>query len=597
MFMPFLPRITLVTPNLNQGRYLEQTLLSVLSQGYPNLEYIVVDGGSTDDSLKILERYRPHLARLIIEPDRGHADALMKGFAGSEGAIMGWINSDDVLLPRSLWAMARLFTEFPYIHWATGMTTVIGEEGFLAFVANSRPFTRLRCLLGDYQWIQQESTFWSRTLWDAAGGGLDRSIRLACDFELWLRFFRRARLYTLPIQVGAFRRRDGQRGVSQREAYLQEVHGLLERELRALPQAYRQEHGALLPLRAHTLTALDVEALPASAGAEDLLPLQFDLATNRFCDPNPPTSRWLAPGRPEVLAEVGEGLVAPSQQAEDGEESKALPMEQSSGCALKLDPDAVDASLHEAATSTVKPKLALWITLNHRQKEALALLMPHSRSQLAQDLFVASCGVERPIPPYFVDIGAGDGLTHNNTYLLETRLGWRGLLVEPARCWHQALEAHRSSPLDRRAVAEGAAETAPFLETQAPSEAFLHSSPGLSSLERFAVTGDWREPIRRHHTLTYSVPTLSLPELLAEQGAPEHIGYLSLDTGGAEWAILSGLKWTSHTFQIITVNCGANQQQREAIYGLLTAHGYCTLLPSLSRWEDWYVLVEPNNLR
>ena len=105
------PRITLVTPSFNQGQYLEQTLRSVLDQGYPNLEYIVVDGGSTDDSVEITKRYADRLAWWVSEKDAGQSDALDKGFARATGEVFGYINSDDVLYPGALDAVAKAYAQ------------------------------------------------------------------------------------------------------------------------------------------------------------------------------------------------------------------------------------------------------------------------------------------------------------------------------------------------------------------------------------------------------------------------------------------------------------------------------------------------------
>ena len=118
--MPNHLRISIVTPNRNGETFLEKTLRSVIDQGYPNLEYIIADGASTDGSLSIIERYTDHFARVISEPDKGHTDAINKGFAASSGEIMGWIGSDDMLMPGSLAAIDDIFRKFPDVDWITG---------------------------------------------------------------------------------------------------------------------------------------------------------------------------------------------------------------------------------------------------------------------------------------------------------------------------------------------------------------------------------------------------------------------------------------------------------------------------------------------
>ena len=122
-----LSTIALVTPSFNTAPYLAETLESVLLQGYPALEYVVVDGGSTDGSVQILERYRERLHALVAEPDDGHADAINKGFALTSGSIMGWINSDDLLHRDALATVDAVFAAFPQVDWITGIpTTALG---------------------------------------------------------------------------------------------------------------------------------------------------------------------------------------------------------------------------------------------------------------------------------------------------------------------------------------------------------------------------------------------------------------------------------------------------------------------------------------
>src|SRR5881396_2686502 len=109
--------ISIVTPSYNQAAFLEETIRSVLLQGYPNLEYIVIDGGSTDGSVEIIKRYEKHLSYWQSEPDGGQYDAISQGFARTSGDLMAWLNSDDMLHRNALWSMARLFTQFPQIEW------------------------------------------------------------------------------------------------------------------------------------------------------------------------------------------------------------------------------------------------------------------------------------------------------------------------------------------------------------------------------------------------------------------------------------------------------------------------------------------------
>jgi len=199
------PRITLVTPVLNGARHLEAAMASVLGQGYPNLEYIIVDGGSGDGTLDLIRRQERNLAWWLSEPDRGMYHALNKGFARSSGEIMGWLSSTDLLHPGALFVVGGVFRELREVEWLTGIPTALTEEGMTVGVGPLRRWTRSRFLLGANRYVQQESTFWRGSLWHRAGGRMDESRRMASDFELWLRFFRHARLHPVRALVGGFR--------------------------------------------------------------------------------------------------------------------------------------------------------------------------------------------------------------------------------------------------------------------------------------------------------------------------------------------------------------------------------------------------------
>ncbi|WP_300540841.1 glycosyltransferase family 2 protein [Maricaulis sp.] len=242
------PTISLVTPNYNGADFLEATIQSVQRQAYAELDYILVDGASTDGSIEILDRYRDSVASVIIERDDGHADAINKGFAHAHGEIMGWINSDDVLLPGCLSIVSRIFARYPEVSWITGLPSTCDEAGKLSYVGPLKRWSRLRFLSGDHLWIQQESTFWRRSLWEEAGGGLDTKLKVANDFELWARFFRHADLYSVDSMLGCFRVREGQRSVANRAVYMREVDSVLRRELSEVEPEFRARFGTLVPL-------------------------------------------------------------------------------------------------------------------------------------------------------------------------------------------------------------------------------------------------------------------------------------------------------------------------------------------------------------
>ncbi len=223
--MSSLPVISIITPNFNGIRFLEKTLASVLGQQYPALEYIVMDGGSSDGSVDIICQHEHRLAHWESRPDGGLYDALNKGFARSTGGIMGWINSDDLLLTRSLFTVAEIFSRFPEVEWVQGYPVVVDDEDRILYhrpAVNSPEFF-LRKGYHDGRFIQQESTFWRRSLWEKAGGYISRDYRLAGDFELWMRFFQHARLTRTGALLGAFRfRREGQLSRTHYGEYLLE---------------------------------------------------------------------------------------------------------------------------------------------------------------------------------------------------------------------------------------------------------------------------------------------------------------------------------------------------------------------------------------
>jgi glycosyltransferase involved in cell wall biosynthesis len=199
------PRIALVTPVRNSGKYLEATIRSVLAQNYPNLDYFIVDGGSTDATLDIIRKYESQITGWLSESDNGMYDAVNKGFARTTGEIMGWISATDMLQLGGLTVVGSVFRDLPEVEWITGRTTAYSDEGMTFEVKPVPHWSRYRFLAGANQFIQQESTFWRRSLWEKAGARTDSSYRGGADFELWIRFFRHARLYPVDALIGGFR--------------------------------------------------------------------------------------------------------------------------------------------------------------------------------------------------------------------------------------------------------------------------------------------------------------------------------------------------------------------------------------------------------
>jgi glycosyltransferase involved in cell wall biosynthesis len=199
------PRITLITAVRNGAGYLDETIRSIVSQGYPNLEYIIVDGLSTDGTVEIIRKYEHQLAWWISDRDKNVYDALNKGFAKSSGEVMGWLNASDLLHVNSLFTVGSVFSSFPDVDWITGRPTDFNTAGAVVKIGAIPNWTRHRVLAGANRYIQQESTFWRRRLWDKAGGYIDSAHNDVGDFELWVRFFRHAPLFPVDSILGGYR--------------------------------------------------------------------------------------------------------------------------------------------------------------------------------------------------------------------------------------------------------------------------------------------------------------------------------------------------------------------------------------------------------
>ncbi|MFO1019589.1 MAG: glycosyltransferase family 2 protein [Planctomycetales bacterium] len=226
------PKISIVTPSFNQGLFLEETIQSVVNQEYPNLEYIVIDGGSTDGSVDIIKKYADKITTWVSEPDGGQYDAINKGFARSTGDIMAWINSDDLYVNGNLSIVAEIFASFPQVQWITSRFPLIADKDSRFVNCNyNEGFTRKGFFRGEnlsprfkggQDWIQQESTFWRRSLWEKVGGCVDASLKMAGDFDLWARFYKETELYTVGTPLAGFRVHPLQK-TSQIQVYLDEA--------------------------------------------------------------------------------------------------------------------------------------------------------------------------------------------------------------------------------------------------------------------------------------------------------------------------------------------------------------------------------------
>ncbi len=208
------PRISIVNLSLNQRQYLEKTMRSVLDQEYPNLEYIIIDGGSTDGSVDIIKKYADQLHYWVSEPDNGLSHAINKGFAQASGEIMMWINSDDLLLPGSLFKIAEIFSQNPDVEWIVGKSCYEEVSSGNVYVRDLN-FDRYDYLysVGKFIHVPLESTAWRRDLWERAGGYMDENLPDFMDSDLWARFWGLTESWNLPFPLGVFRLHGDNRSV------------------------------------------------------------------------------------------------------------------------------------------------------------------------------------------------------------------------------------------------------------------------------------------------------------------------------------------------------------------------------------------------
>ena len=181
-----IPKISVVTPSYNQAGYLEQTIRSVLTQDYPNLEYIVIDGGSTDGSVEVIEAYSDRLAHWESGPDDGQSQAINKGFTQSTGEVLCWLNSDDLLERGALMRVAEHFKNASGPKWLTGASNLIDDNGLRIGKRVPGSFDEDRFLCEGMDWVVQQSTFWNRDIWELTGP-LNEDLHFVMDLDLWRR--------------------------------------------------------------------------------------------------------------------------------------------------------------------------------------------------------------------------------------------------------------------------------------------------------------------------------------------------------------------------------------------------------------------------
>jgi GT2 family glycosyltransferase len=233
--MPRLMRVSIITPSFDQAAYLEQTLRSVLEQGYPELEYIVIDGGSRDGSAEIIARYAPRLHYWVSEPDRGQVDAINKGLAKATADIVGYLNSDDLYLPGTLQAVAECFRSRPDCRWLCGEGVEIGlTAGEGRPVPREIPRDAAQAAFFNYRMVQP-AVFWRRAIFEKYGP-FDPKYSYCFDHEFYVRLLAAGeRCEPLESVIAAFRLHPTSKTIAEAGSFEPEIRAIREQYLSRLP--------------------------------------------------------------------------------------------------------------------------------------------------------------------------------------------------------------------------------------------------------------------------------------------------------------------------------------------------------------------------
>jgi glycosyltransferase involved in cell wall biosynthesis len=223
-----LPKVSIVTPSFNQGQFLEASIRSVLEQDYPNIEYIIVDGGSKDNSVEIIKKYQEHLSWWVSEKDKGHADALNKGFSRATGDILAWLNSDDIYFPNAVSEAVTVLQRHSEVGMVYGDADLIDNSGETVGQFGSKQTSYKQMLRGSVH-IPQATTFFRADTWQKVGP-LDLSLFFSFDYDLWVRIAKVSRVLYIPRRWAKFRIHGAGKTIVNDDKCYPDMLRVLERE-------------------------------------------------------------------------------------------------------------------------------------------------------------------------------------------------------------------------------------------------------------------------------------------------------------------------------------------------------------------------------
>lgn len=219
-------KVSIITVVHNGEKYIEKAIKSIISQNYTHIEYIIIDGDSTDSTMDIINKYKNDIHIVVSEKDKGMYDALNKGFSLATGDVLCWLNSDDYLFPNAINTVVDVFNTFPQVEWLTGRKVIINKHDQIIKIGCFKSFVKKYIHSGYYRgdaigFITQEATFWKKGLYEKAGSFVDSNYKLASDFELWTRFSNYTELYSINTLLGAFRLHGDQLSRNKADYYLE----------------------------------------------------------------------------------------------------------------------------------------------------------------------------------------------------------------------------------------------------------------------------------------------------------------------------------------------------------------------------------------